>query len=75
MLTTKMSIQMLLAFHQYKANAPPPTYLSHTELCECTQVTKEQLFSGFTIPPTGGLLYINKEVIRKSNKEIECSYC
>ena len=51
----------------YDHNSPPPTYLSPTELMSCTKTQKEQFMAGFVIPPEGGLLCVDKEILKRQS--------
>lgn len=51
----------------FKEKSPPPTYLSDKELYSCTLVTKEEFFRGFEIPREGGLVCVDKTIVKRQS--------
>lgn len=52
---------------EFKAKSPPPTYLSDKELYSYTLVTKDEFFKGFEIPREGGLMCVDKSIIKRQS--------
>lgn len=52
---------------EYKPNAPPPTYLNDKELNIFTKTTKSQILDGFIVPKEGGLMCIDKAILKKQS--------
>jgi len=51
----------------YDPRCPPPTYFTDLELNGFQKRTKEEILEGFTIPPEGGLVCSDKEVIKRQS--------
>lgn len=51
----------------YSPKSPPPTYFTDAEMMMCTKKNKEEILKGFEIPPEGGLLCVDPEVIKRQS--------
>eukprot|EP00826_Nyctotherus_ovalis_P045740 TRINITY_DN5091_c0_g2_i1.p1 TRINITY_DN5091_c0_g2~~TRINITY_DN5091_c0_g2_i1.p1 ORF type:complete len:501 (-),score=132.62 TRINITY_DN5091_c0_g2_i1:126-1628(-) len=52
---------------EYRASSPPPTYLSDKELNMLTKTTREEFLDGFIIPKQGGLMCIDKGILKRQS--------
>eukprot|EP00826_Nyctotherus_ovalis_P033105 TRINITY_DN2670_c0_g1_i3.p1 TRINITY_DN2670_c0_g1~~TRINITY_DN2670_c0_g1_i3.p1 ORF type:complete len:542 (+),score=101.09 TRINITY_DN2670_c0_g1_i3:1076-2701(+) len=52
----------------YDPKAPPPTYFSEQELYSMAANNKEEILKGFSVPPEGGLLCTDKNVMKRQSE-------
>jgi len=53
--------------YKYRPSSPPPTYFSDKELNELSITTKSENLKGFIIPKEGGLVCVDKDILRKQS--------
>eukprot|EP00826_Nyctotherus_ovalis_P035735 TRINITY_DN3093_c0_g1_i5.p1 TRINITY_DN3093_c0_g1~~TRINITY_DN3093_c0_g1_i5.p1 ORF type:complete len:481 (-),score=161.09 TRINITY_DN3093_c0_g1_i5:30-1472(-) len=52
---------------EYKEKSPPPTYFSDKELYSCTLITKDDFLKGFEVPREGGLMCVDKSIVKRQS--------
>lgn len=52
---------------EYKEKSPPPTYFSDKELYSCTLITRDEFFKGFEVPREGGLMCVDKSIVKRQS--------
>jgi hypothetical protein len=53
--------------YKYRPTSPPPTYLNNEELYKLTTRTKNDNLKGFIIPKEGGLMCVDKDILKKQS--------